>query len=465
MKRYISIITLLSVFSSVFGQDDLTFYHLGGATPQAQSFNASFFPESRMYLSLPVLSGVSIDINSDLSYNDVFVRNSDSDSVRLDFDNLLSNLKSGDRLKVDGTISIFQVGHRVGDFGAISAFVNDRYHASAYYPSTLMRYFIEGNGQFLDQEVREDYLGASAIYFREIGVGYAHQFKVLGTNLRFGARFKYLQGLFQSQTNPNSGLSMRTSADGYDLNLTFNQPEFYTAGTSMTSGDSINYFFQNENSGYGLDLGLDFDLNEKLSFALALNDIGKITWKQDVRNYRLINEEISIPEPDLSNLDDLSASLTDTLESLFEQEEFSEAYSTKLMNRGLASVRYRVLKSGTISASVYHETGVRQNLTKYGAGYTHRFGRTLILSSTVSYEENEGVDVGAGFILKFGTFQLYSSVDSFGNLFESTSVADVNKVNLRFGLNFLFGKKMKKEKEMLSPFPEEYDLDHLHEIE
>ena len=369
-------------------------------------------------------------------------------------------------MKVYGTISLFQIGHRIGEFGAISAFVNDRYQASAYYPSNVLRYLLDGNGQYLGQDVTEDYLSASAIYFREIGLGYRHQLKFHGSKkLRVGLRLKYLQGIFQSQSNPNASLTMRTSADNYDVSILFDNSEVNTSGTSMANLDSIDYFFQNENTGLGIDLGLEFDLSDKLTFALAANDIGKITWKQDVKNYRLVNDEVNFPKLDLTDLDNVGQILSDTLEQMFQQEEYSEKYITKLSTRSLGSIRYKLIENGALSATVYHELGFRQNLFKYGMGYTHQFGQVLILSSTVSYDQMEGFDVGGGFVLKIGGIQLYTSVDSFGNLFESTNVADVNRVNLRFGVNFLFGKKLKKEKKSLSPFPQEYELDHLHELE
>ncbi len=463
MRKYLLIYQLLVLATVATAQNDLTFYHLGSAAPQAQSFNASFFPQAKMYLSLPVLSGVSLNVNSGLSYNEIFTKIPETDSVRIDVEKMLRSLKGGDRLRVDGTISLFQFGHSIGKNAAITAFVNDRFHMSAYYPTNVLRYLVEGGGSIDSESLREDYLSASTIYFREMGLGYIQKLNVGGKNLSIGVRAKYLQGVFQSQTNPNASVTMQTENIGF----AFEHAEVQTAGTSIASLESHDYLISNKNVGYGVDLGMQLDISDKLTLSTAINDIGQITWTEDVKNYRLINDTISYPEMDLTELDNFAEVLTDTLEQMLSQEEYTDSYKSNLPYRALASMRYKVTNKGTVNASFLYESGVKDDLMKYALGYTHQFGRSLILSATASYDEVNQVDLGAGMVVYLGTFQFYTSVDSFGNLFESTHVGDVNKVNFRVGLNFVFGrpgKREKKEKNKVQPFPDEYDLDHLHEI-
>ncbi|MFY0625662.1 MAG: hypothetical protein JXR07_05180 [Reichenbachiella sp.] len=460
-------------FSSV-GQKDLSFYHFGASTPQSSSFNPSYFPDARFYLSLPVISGVSVDVNAGLSYDDIFSEIPNTDSVRFDIRKALSSLTEGDRIRNDGTLSIFQLGFRVGKGTAISLFANDRYKTSAFYPTSTLDYLSSGNGRFLDETVEEGYLSASGIYYREMGIGVVQKINISETKkLTIGVRGKYLQGIFQAQTNPNASVSFLTDSEDYNLRMTFTNPEIRTAGLDRIEGDSIGYFLENDNAGYGFDVGLEFELSKKLSIGLAVNDIGRITWTQNVQNYSLTNNVVDLPDIDFDDFSNASTFLADTLEVLFSDELDSISYSTPLSTRSLASVKYRILPKGTITATAFMENEYHEKILIYGLGYTHEFGKMLTLSASGTYNERHGFNVGGGFMARFGIMQLYMNVDSFGDAFAVQDAAQVKSMNLRFGMNFLFGRaekkekkqKVKKVKEEVSPFPEEYDLEHIKDIE
>lgn len=470
MRKFVLSISCLIMAFWVQAQNDLTFYHLGPSTPQSASFNPSYFPDARFYISFPVISGISVDTNSELSYNDVMSRTNSGDSLVVDVESILTKLQDGDRLRSKGTISLFQLGFRVGDRSAFSVFVNDRYSSSAYYPKSTLAYFAEGNANFLDETVTENYLSARGIYFREIGIGFVQELEAFGGNkVRFGIRGKYLQGILQAQTNPNASVEYFTSSEDYQMNFSFTNPEIQTAGLSMVEGDSIEYFIQNRNSGFGIDVGLDIDLTSKFSIALAVNDIGQITWQQGVENYGLENEEITLPDLDLSNLDEAGTYLRDTLTYLFSQETNSDKYTTTINPRYVASVRYKIIPKGTFTGTALLEKERSENFYKYGIGYTHRVGNALTVSSTGSYNKQDGFDVGGALTARLGIMQLYASVDRITSLFEATDVTNAKSVNFRVGINFLFGHqkkhvRIKEEKQEVSPFPEEYDLDHIKDI-
>lgn len=471
---------LFGIVSNLHAQSDLSFYHLGELTPQSNIYNPVFFPDADFYVSLPVLSGVNTNWNNSFSYNDVFESIEGSDSVQFAPEKLLANMKNGDRMSFNASVSLLQIGFHVGN-GAVQLFANERAKSSLFYPKHLLEYVLHGNGDFLEEEIEETNLRVKGTYYREYGVGYSHQLNVLGNKkLRVGLKVKYLQGIARAHADEDAKISLLTDASSM-VHIRTNQPVVYTAG--FDSMEDADYFISNNNTGYGFDIGADLQITPKLTVAVAVNDIGSITWKEGVKNYQLNESEAVFGGLDLKDIDNLSDILSDTLEQLFDYEEISDvSFSSKLNTRIFASGTYQVIPKGTVTATVMTRNDLGKQSFTYGVGYTHRFGKMLTASTTVSKKPHQGFVIGGGFGARLGFIQLYTSVD---NVIGFTDVRKMQSVNVRVGMNFLFGhrsmkkadkkekttessiptlEKSKKEKETISPFPEEYDLDHLEDL-
>lgn len=474
-------VILLGVASHLHAQSDLSFYHMGELTPQNNIFNPVFFPDADFYVSFPGISGVNTNWNNSFSYNDVFESIEGSDSVQFAPERLLSNMKDGDRMSFNASVSLLQIGFHVGP-GAVQIFANERAKSSLFYPKQLLQYVLHGNGDFIEQEVVENNLRGRGTYYREYGIGYSHQLNVMGNkNLRVGVKVKYLQGIAQAHVDDDANISLLTDANNL-VHVSTNQPVIYTAGfDSMEDGD---YFISNENTGYGFDIGADLQVTPKLSVAFAVNDIGSITWKEGVKNYQLKESEAVFGGLDLRDLDDIGDVLADTIEQLFDYEELEDvSYKSKLNTRIFASGSYQVIPKGTVTGTIMTRNDLGKQSFTFGVGYTHRFGKMLTMSTTVSKKPHQDFAIGGGFGARLGFMQLYTSVD---NVIGFTDVRKMQNVNVRVGMNFLFGRysqrskdKVKEEKstessipplekpkkEKLSPFPDEYDLDHLEDLD
>lgn len=478
IKIYLIAISSLywTVATETRAQSDLSFYHLGELTPQNNMFNPVFFPDADFYISLPVLSGVSTNMNNSFTYNDLFIPVEGTDSVQFDPEGWLAGVEDGDRLSFNTSVSLFQLGFHIGQKGAVQLFANERVKSSFYYPKHVMEYLLHGNGEFIGQEVVENNIRGGGTYYREFGAGYSHQLTIMGSKkLRIGFRAKFLQGFAQAQVDEGAYVSFLTQADSYNVQVSTNRPVFNTAG--FDSIDEDGYLVSNGNTGFGFDIGADFEITPKLKVALAVNDIGSINWTEGVKNYELIESEITFGGLDLRDLDDAGDILADTLEQLFDYVETTESFKSKLNTRVFASGSYQVIPKGTVTATVMTRNDLGKRSFTYGLGYTHRVGKMLTVSASVSKKPKQGFAVGGGFGARLGILQLYTSVD---NVIGFTDVRKMQNINMRFGVNFLFGRfsqkkkekkeagepqiKQKKIKETISPFPDEYDLDHLEEI-
>lgn len=450
---------LLFIFISAFvlnlnlnAQSDLTFYHLKEATPLHGIYNPVSFPEGRWYISLPGLSGIDMNINTGLSYNDIMEPVEGTDSVRISPTNILSKLNSGSRFDVSTTISLFQFGVKIKDKGAVHISVNERIQGGANYPTSLLDYIVNGNANFLDQTISQTIAG-NLNYYREYGLGYSHQLEVLGgKELRVGARVKLIQGLLYAGTSDQSQLSFLTEEEGNYLSIGVSDFNVNTVGFNAIE-DDVTYMISNTNKGVGVDLGMDLAVNDKLSVSFSINDLGSINWKESVESHAMEDNSLRLDFLDLKDLDNSIEVLSDTIEHLFEIEAVEGgAFKSNLNTRVFLSGSYKLLEKGTAHATILAKKHFDQFVYSYGAGYTHKLGNTLLLSTTFSYNDIKGFQWGGALATQLAFMQLHFSFD---NMIGLGDVRKLENITFRTGISFVFGrspKKNKVEEEVFDPF-------------
>jgi len=150
------LIVFLSVIFSgvVHAQSDLTFYHMGGITPQSISVNPSYFPDAEAYFSFPIISGTSLNANLGATYNDLMTPIAGTDSVKVDLNKFLGSVSEGDNISLVGDVSLFHFGIKARN-KYFSLFANLKYRGSFLYPVQFLDYFVNGNGAFIGQQVEE----------------------------------------------------------------------------------------------------------------------------------------------------------------------------------------------------------------------------------------------------------------------------------------------------------------------
>lgn len=472
MKKvaFVFIVTLL-IGNTARAQSDLGFYHMGSLTPQSAINNASFFPDAEFYFSLPGLSGINAKVHSEISYNQLMVPVEGTDSVQVDLQGALANLREGDNVRFKGDVSLFQFGIRSGH-RAFTLFANLRYDGGFNYPVNFLNYFVYGNGNFVGQRVDQKQIRGGGIAYHELGLGYSQDITVMTDKvLRVGGRVKLLHGIAHASVSEDASMTMFTDPNTLDINVQFNDAIIRTAGFNELEGDDptsyIIGFGSNKNTGFAVDLGAEMSINDRLTGSLAINDLGFINWKQDIENYRLQNNEVTLGGFDDVNDIDLTDALEDSLDAWTEHTTDQSAFRTPIGARVLLGANYKLSENGLVSGTVaYNRTSYNSSEIGFGVGYTHRFGKVLTLSSTISKDQFRQVQVGGGFGLRVGALQLYGVFDDVLNA--ARKAGDLSSVDARIGINFLIGRSdtgkrqlQKKEKEELSPFPPEYDLDHL----
>ncbi|MEO1256264.1 MAG: DUF5723 family protein, partial [Bacteroidota bacterium] len=394
---------------------------MGNVTPQSSMNNASFFPDAEFYFSLPALSGLNLKLDNAFTYNQLMKPVDGTDSVRVDIAGVLDELKEGDNLRLKGDISLFQFGIRAGN-KTFTLFYNLRYAGGMRYPVQFLDYFVNGNGNFIGERVEEKKINGGGIAYTELGLGYTHELFILeDKKLRVGGRLKFLQGIAHASTGENASINMYTDPSSYDLSVVFNDATFRTAGLNELEEDNqVNYvigFGENQNTGFGVDLGAELEIDDRWNGFLSINDLGFINWRQDVESYTFKNSEIRLDGfDDLEDID-LSQALEDSLDMWSERDTTNESFRTPIGTRLMIGATYKVFNSGRVSGTIsYSGSSYGQSEIGFGAGYTHQFGKTLTLSTSLVKEQFRPVKLGGGLMLRVGSLQIYGVFDDMLNV-------------------------------------------------
>ena len=84
VRAYLLIVTISLFSSPIIAQSQLTLYQLNSALPQANQVNASFFPNYKFTLGLPVISSSYVSANGGhASFNRIFSGSGDSDGPEI----------------------------------------------------------------------------------------------------------------------------------------------------------------------------------------------------------------------------------------------------------------------------------------------------------------------------------------------------------------------------------------------
>jgi len=433
MKKLLFIL-LVALANYSFGQFNLSFYNMGNATPQHNNHNAAVFPKARFFVSLPAISGIDVSVNNSFGLSDVLT--STGDSTLIDVDRFLAEQKDGAFMNVLFSPTLFMTGFRTGDNGFVTLFVNDKLDATVFYPIKLMNFLWEGNRSFVGEEYRVDDLSYDMTYYREIGVGYGRDFTILGKKTSIGLRAKFLIGIVHSSIKDEVNLSIYTDPDDYSLDVNLESGIIRSAGfNALVEEEDIDYAIMNGNNGLGFDLGINMELTDKISVSLAANDMGFINWSEDSETASFNGIGFGIDGFAFDDIDKFSEAVEDSIDAL-EIDTVAASFRTTLNTRLFLSGTYKVTEQGYAQATISNYFTQGRMRSAFGVGYTQDLGNWLTASVTGSVAPQLGADMGIGLMLRGGFFQLYTNVD---NLFGTLNIPEAQGLNVKFGINFLFG--------------------------
>ena len=450
-KLYISLI-LITIYSISFAQDNALTFLKG--VPQSTQINPAFRPVKGSYIALPGIGSIKVNgQNSGFSWSDIITQGSGSraDSLIINLDNLANEMQENNHLVSEASVQILGFGF-LSDQSYISFDINYRFKAKINYPSSLLDLRF-GNWDYendrpINHSMANMYV--NGMNYTEFALGYN---RYIGERLTVGMRLKYLFGVANVESEKfdlvietfdygnmkvHSDVAFQTSLP---VKVEYDE-EGYVSSISYDENIDRGDLFTNKNQGWGFDLGLTYQITNKIMLGAAINDLGFINWKtRTTRFYSKgsfefegldISDELSGEE---SNQDDYWDMLAEEFENSFKISEEEISYRTGLMGSFNVTAEYKLkhwINFGAISKH-YIVDGTWIPETTLAAGLNP--GKGLSTVFTYSMMKNAPANFGAGIMLKGGPLQFYAITDHLNSLLK---LDKARYVNARLGVNLIF---------------------------
>jgi hypothetical protein len=481
---FAQMLLIVLIISDLSGQDSQVLHYMN--LPQSHLINPALKPSNSFFVGLPVLSGISLNVNSNfVNLSDILMKSLKGDSVisifnrNYNIDKFLLKIKDKILIEPHFTTQLFSLGFGVGNDGYVFFDITERLDGNIVLPSELFELVLKGNKQFLGSKIDLSSLKGDFKYYREAGLGFS---KNLTRKLRIGVRGKLLFGIaglaidnrslgisvdnnylakFNADLTVNMSAPVNISLypDHTIRNVVFDKTRF------KTPGRTYDFLSGKDNLGLGLDVGATYNITDKLMVSASITDIGFINWKKDVTNL-LVKSKFEFGGLDVAGVidgaetfEDLGDEMVDSLKRAFNFTRSSNHYTENLQYSLRAGACFNITKSISSGVLLYRkilDNQVNESLTfSANVNLTNRFSSSL--SYTLANYQHDGLGIGMAF--RAGIFQLYLLGDRIPvtwnriRIDKTTTIwlpSNWNIVNIRLGLNLVFGdQKQKADRPML----------------
>jgi len=448
----------------VMGQVNHTLYFME-RIPQSNQINPALQPNCNVYVGVPGLSSVYLDIgNNSLNVTKVLQYNRDLDSLitflhpLADRSIFFNALKEKNFLYNNFQYDILSFGFRVQN---LYFHFNTSLKSFTYftYPKSFLQLIINGSdiGNITDLKT----FGINNITYGEMSLGMSDK---LSDELTIGAKIKLLSGLASIITD-NKQFLVETYEDQdskiinrFTADVAFKTYLPYLEDSPNGSEITVDSIFrfkekpQNaikpfESRGIGFDLGIMYTGLENIRLSASIVDLGYIAWKKNTYSYKMRSSyTISGVEINKDSLEDAFknpiGSINDSVKFSKSPDKFTTALPTKLYIGGEYFLE-TYFSFGLMSVSQYFSNAFYQQFT-FSANF--RPLRAAMLSVSYSFINNGLSNFGAGISFRpLPPLQCYLLADYIPLRYGKQYVPIyARSFNMRFGLNFTFGYTQRK---------------------
>ncbi|MDE5638319.1 MAG: SPOR domain-containing protein, partial [Odoribacter sp.] len=414
-----------------------------------------------VWVGLPALSGISVDyLNSAFGIDDLLVQEG-KDSLYVDMDLMYKSLRKQNIIHVGNEISLLTVGVKINSWYA-TLDVTEKNDFILRANKDLFSFLKQGNRPYLGKTMDIGDLGLQLNAYEEFALGLS---KKVNSKWTVGGRMKFLLGIANASM-VDSKISIESAEDASSMKIRSKQDIRISAPVEFSyekEGEYINWddfdadvddfstsmVLNTKNPGFALDLGAEYQFNDKLKFYASVVDLGFIRW--GAKNYHFTQNALfdwqggdlsnSIKEDDKS-IDDVFDDLIDRLKDNFRFHEKRVAYTNMLRTKMYLGATYQIARMVSVAGVAELTLMDKVFYPSLTASADVRLLKNV--SAAVSYSVMPGnyVNLGAALTAKLGPVQLYASTDN-------VLVANYTRtqsLNARFGINLLFGHKDKKKK-------------------
>ncbi|MCX6272898.1 MAG: DUF5723 family protein [Bacteroidetes bacterium] len=202
------------------------------------------------------------------------------------------------------------------------------------------------------------------------------------------------------------------------------------------------------NPGFGLDVGAQYKLTDQIILGASVTDLGFISWSANTRNYvsnktkhSYTFEGIDINEFFEHDTISLGKQFEKVLDSLKNNLGFITTYkhyNSPLLTRLNFTGQFDASERDHFGVLFRMELATKRTKPTLCVQYNHEFGKILNVMTGYSLTTGNYLNLGLGFSLKLGAFQLYMITD---NAYAYLVPKDFKSTNFQFGINLCFGDR------------------------
>jgi hypothetical protein len=439
--------------------------------PQTTHLNPAFQPRGNVFVSLP---SVGAGFRSDLSVKDILQQHGNKWYLpvekQFDYDLLRSAIgKSSTMFNMNAEIDIIGFGFRTKK-GYFTFGISEHIVATPAIPSDLFK--IPEATSLDNTTIDFSPFRVNAMLYKQISIGYS---RIINDKLTVGVNLKPLFGQAAISTKIKK-FALKTGEKEWSVDV---EGDVYASApvtmkekegdefpdiemNELEAGDYVSkYGTSLNNPGFAVDLGATYRYNDWFSFSAALNNLGFISWKEDLNGLsfggRYAFNGVTYNTADESN--EAFEGLADSLKAAIDYKTQHKSFTTSLppvLYLGATCHLTNAISLGLLSRSTFWSKGYRQNFNLSLNLQPYSF---VALNLGINQQIKGNTYFGGGFSLFLGPLQFYLLTDyipvrystiTFDNKDKIPFVPERQKeIIIRTGLNLVFGRSGYRNNPML----------------
>lgn len=440
-------------FSVGFAQQDMTMYNMQ-EIPQSNYSNPSNRFNGSFYVGLPGISSTYMSFsNSDFAYSDAIKKV--GDSLNVDFQNVLDMVNDDNYLSFNTRVDLLSFGLTISPTTQLFFNMTENLNLRMNYTKDFIELIYKGNAGFDDNTANFEGIGISLNHYREYAFGISHQ---LNEKLRIGGKLKYLYGM-ENIYSERTDISLVTDPQTFELTF-LADISIKTSGINefdYNNERGSNYFFNRKNRGFAVDVGANYEVNDKLSLNASILDLGAIKWRNNTVSYSNNGEEFVYngielnafaEEGEQSAINDGETSfdrVLDSLEKSLAIDTIYDSYTAPITSRFYIGANYKLNEQSMVSGVIQSEVFQRKIIPSITFSYNRKVAESFGVAGSYTIINGSFTNLGIGLNYNPGPMQIYAVAD---NVFGVFWPQHNRHIQIRFGFNFIFGSTKSK---MLNP--------------
>ncbi|BDD01704.1 DUF5723 family protein [Persicobacter psychrovividus] len=460
MKYFLFLIMAFGAFYNTHAQNQQTLYQFDPqSNATAFQMNPAFIPAAKFTIGLPI-SQLNIQGRFGLKPTDIGTYDQETQTLNINANNY--KIRSGEDFenRFSGNFTPIFIAYSNGKT-AFSFSAGTRFYAQHQVSQSLIDLAINGNG-FTEEElaggqytkVTTGNISTSNIVYGQASMGFGRK---IGERLTIGLKGSFLWGMYNVSTNDMS-VTIESDARANRNKVHSSDGVINTSNISDNSahGDEIlSAISPNGNYGVAIDLGINYQLTEKVTISAVVKDMGAIQWDQQTEEITFSKSAIDQngidldrflnikSESDGSDVDFLEE-VTDQFEEVLQLDSVqNKKHTATLPIRNMISIDYQLSKRhrvGLTSINEFHQGSWNAGISTF---YNFYLGSAFSMIVNWTAINNSYDNIGAGFRWNIGAVQLYMLTD---NILAPLRPHQTNNFALSTGINLQFGRKKMKVK-------------------